>query len=128
MLLMQQGAEEFRAAKRGRDAPPENKTRPGSKRTRGIAFGTGVLDEDDAYGMTQDYVMEAEPKAAFNFEIASDEEDAPRHGPPCLLTCYIYHLPISEEGECHTYLTYQSDTYMLQWREAGYRFPTARTE
>lgn len=51
------GAEEFRAAKRLR----AEASRPGSNpregpRGRGIAFGTGVLDEDDAYGILDDYV------------------------------------------------------------------------
>ncbi|PSC68980.1 TATA-box binding -interacting TOUGH isoform B [Micractinium conductrix] len=51
------GAEDFRALKeaaRGKAAPkaPE----PAAKRRRGIAFGQGVLDEDDAFGTLEDYV------------------------------------------------------------------------
>ena len=52
----------------------------GVKRTRGVAFGTGAADEDDSYGMMEDYVStEADPRKGMLFEIAgdSDEEDLP---------------------------------------------------
>ena len=47
-----QGAEEFRAAKRARDGVGEKlQPLPPAKRQRGVAFGSGVADEDDVYGM-----------------------------------------------------------------------------
>lgn len=72
-----QGAEEFRAAKRGRDgwavgaAAPELST----KRARGVAFGSGAADEDDAFGIAEDYAEGAAAPGAYTFELASDEED-----------------------------------------------------
>ena len=73
MLCDTQGAEDFRAAKRRREE------KPGSQRSRqgpGVAFGTGVLDEDDVYGMTDDYVVEPDNKQGYSFDLQSDEEDA----------------------------------------------------
>ena len=47
-----QGAEEFRVAKRARDGVGEKlQPLPPAKRQRGVAFGSGVADEDDVYGM-----------------------------------------------------------------------------
>ena len=47
-----QGAEEFRDAKRARDGVGEKlQPLPAAKRQRGVAFGSGVADEDDVYGM-----------------------------------------------------------------------------
>jgi len=47
-----QGAEEFRDAKRARDGVGEKlQPLPPAKRQRGVAFGSGVADEDDVYGM-----------------------------------------------------------------------------
>lgn len=45
----------FRAAKAARAAPQqqEQQPAPGKQRQRGIAFGTGVGDEDDTYGMVR---------------------------------------------------------------------------
>jgi hypothetical protein len=33
------------------------------------------MDEDDVYGMTDDYVVEAESRDCYHFDLASDEED-----------------------------------------------------
>ena len=71
-----QDAEVFRTAK----APQSKASVAGVKRTRGVAFGTGAADEDDTYGMMEDYVnSEADPRKGMLFEIAgdSDEEDLP---------------------------------------------------
>ena len=38
-----------------------------------------VLDEDDSYGVTDDYVTAAEGRDAFAFEIADEEEDETVH-------------------------------------------------
>ena len=52
--LHAQGAEEFRDAKRARDGVGEKlQPLPPSKRQRGVAFGSGVADEDDVYGMVR---------------------------------------------------------------------------
>ncbi len=73
-----QGAEEFRGAKRQR---PEGDQKAGqadgTKKRRGVAFGTGAAEETDTYGYMEDYVShDGQPRGAdFNFEIASDEED-----------------------------------------------------
>ncbi|KAK9830452.1 hypothetical protein WJX72_011851 [[Myrmecia] bisecta] len=73
------GAEEFRAAKRMREEPVQNQgAGPGGalKRSRGPAFGTGALEEDDTYGMMEDYVTaEAGAAQGMHFEIASDNEE-----------------------------------------------------
>ena len=74
-----QDAEVFRRAKGG----PELQGKPsaaGTKRTRGVAFGSGAADEDDSYGMMEDYVADDADKCkGLLFEIAegSDEEDLP---------------------------------------------------
>lgn len=49
-----QGAEEFRHAKQRGEQSSHRSVR--GRRTRGVAFGTGVLDEDDALGTMEDYV------------------------------------------------------------------------
>ena len=50
--ICEQGAEEFRDAKRSRDGVDgKMQPLPPSKRQRGVAFGSGVADEDDVYGM-----------------------------------------------------------------------------
>ncbi|KAK9795492.1 hypothetical protein WJX73_006570 [Symbiochloris irregularis] len=64
-------AEVFRKAKQGRDEPQQ----PSAKRTHGVAFGSGAGDEDDVYGMTDDYVTTGTGMEGMAFEIASDEED-----------------------------------------------------
>ncbi len=38
-----------------------------------------VLDEDDSYGVTDDYVTAMEGRDAFAFEIADEEEEEPAH-------------------------------------------------
>ena len=51
-MCRSQGAEEFRDAKRVRDGVGEKlQPLPPAKRQRGVAFGSGVADEDDVYGM-----------------------------------------------------------------------------
>ncbi|KAI8101557.1 hypothetical protein M9435_001661 [Picochlorum sp. BPE23] len=49
-----QGAEEFRHAKQRGEQSAQQSGR--GRRGRGVAFGTGVLDEDDALGTMEDYV------------------------------------------------------------------------
>ena len=68
-----QGAEDFRSAKRQRDDKPSKQ--PVGKRSRGVAFGSGVMDEDDVYGMTDDYVMDHDSRQGYNYDLQSDEED-----------------------------------------------------
>lgn len=54
-----QGAEEFRDAKRARDGVGEKlQPLPPAKRQRGVAFGSGVADEDDVYGMVSGQVTQ----------------------------------------------------------------------
>ncbi len=67
-----QGAEDFRSAKRQRVAAPSSGR--AAKQGPGVAFGSGVMDEDDVYGMTDDYVTAPEAKEAYNFDLHSDEE------------------------------------------------------
>lgn len=51
------GAAEFREAKRRRQDEERGRAAGAlAKRRRGIAFGTGVMDEDDALGIMEDYV------------------------------------------------------------------------
>ncbi|GAB4821314.1 hypothetical protein N2152v2_008360 [Parachlorella kessleri] len=61
------GAEEFRKAKHERQAAAagpggrgqqqqQQDQQGGATRRRGVAFGTGILDEDDAFGIMDDYV------------------------------------------------------------------------
>lgn len=76
---MPQDAEVFRRAK-GSHEPQGKPTAAGTKRTRGVAFGSGAADEDDSYGMMEDYVADdADKRKGLLFEIAegSDEEDLP---------------------------------------------------
>ena len=47
----------FRKAK-GATEPHSKQAVTGAKRTRGVAFGSGAADEDDSYGMMEDYVVE----------------------------------------------------------------------
>ena len=76
-----QGAAEFAKAKRDRESSRADVEglRP-AKRPRSVAFGTGALDEDDSYGITDDYVSNVErPSIAsgLHFEVAgSDDEDS----------------------------------------------------
>ena len=83
-----QDAEEFRAARqhRGPAGGPQRQAGPASqqqqqrKRTRGTAFGVGALDEDDSYGVMDDYVVDTDTDktGGHHFELREDEEeDAP---------------------------------------------------
>lgn len=69
-----QDAEVFRAAKQGREDQQKSQQHP-AKRSRGVAFGSGAGDEDDVYGMTDDYATTGTGKEGVAFEIASDEDD-----------------------------------------------------
>ncbi len=74
-----QDAEVFRKAQESQE--PQGKAGiTGAKRTRGVAFGTGAADEDDSYGMMEDYAVDdSDKRKGMLFEIAdgSDEEDMP---------------------------------------------------
>ena len=84
-----QDAEEFRTARQHRGPPggPQRQAGPASqhqqqqhKRTRGTAFGVGALDEDDSYGVMDDYVVDTDTdrKGAHHFELREEgEDDAP---------------------------------------------------
>ena len=82
-----QDAEEFRAARqrRGPAGGPQRQAGPASqqqqqqrKRTRGTAFGVGALDEDDSYGVMDDYVVDTDKQGAHHFELREEgEQDAP---------------------------------------------------
>lgn len=78
------GAEEFRAAKRKRggfeDEEAVGAGAPGAaaaaaRRGRGVAFGAGVLDEDDSYGIMDDYVDGPGGRKGMAFEIMDVEDD-----------------------------------------------------
>lgn len=72
-------AEVFRKAK-GALEPQSKQAVTGAKRTHGVAFGSGAADEDDSYGMMEDYVVEeTDKRRGLLFEVAegSDEEDMP---------------------------------------------------
>jgi hypothetical protein len=74
-----QDAEVFRKAK-GALEPQSKQAVTGTKRTRGVAFGSGAADEDDSYGMMEDYVVEeTDKRRGLLFEVAegSDEDDVP---------------------------------------------------
>ncbi len=74
-----QDAEVFRKAK-GASEPQSKQAVTGAKRTRGVAFGSGAADEDDSYGMMEDYVVEeTDKRRGLLFEVAegSDEDDMP---------------------------------------------------
>lgn len=52
----------------------------GAKRSRGVAFGSGAADEDDSYGMMEDYIVdETDKRKGLLFELTdgSDEDDMP---------------------------------------------------
>lgn len=96
-MMLLQDAEVFRSAK-GSSVAQSQPTASGVKRTRGVAFGSGAADEDDTYGMMEDYISsEADPRKGMLFEIAgdSDEEDLPyvmgRCVPcfPCSIICTL---------------------------------------
>lgn len=71
----------------------------GTKRSRGVAFGSGAADEDDTYGMMEDYVSaEADPRKGMLFEIAgdSDEDDLPYvmgRCAFCVMNCLVKSAP-----------------------------------
>ncbi|KAL0047130.1 hypothetical protein WJX82_007461 [Trebouxia sp. C0006] len=72
-------AEVFRKAK-GALEPQSKQAVTGAKSTRGVAFGSGAADEDDSYGMMEDYVVEeTDKRRGLLFEVAegSDEDDMP---------------------------------------------------
>ena len=73
-----QDAEDFRAAKSAKASVPGKPhfsgQMPGNKRAHGVAFGSGVLDEDDTYGMMDDYVTTADNRSEFAFEEAAEDE------------------------------------------------------
>ena len=74
-----QDAEVFRKAK-GALEPQSKQAVTGAKSTRGVAFGSGAADEDDSYGMMEDYVVEeTDKRRGLLFEVAegSDEDDMP---------------------------------------------------
>lgn len=89
-----QNAAEFRGVKREREEAlgvrpdPAEEVRKG-KRSRGTAFGTGVLDEDDAYGIMDNYVTaEENVREKHHFEIAmedDEDEDVPGRQLPLFL-------------------------------------------
>lgn len=76
-----QNAAEFRSLKREREEalgvrPDAAEEVRKGKRSRGTAFGTGVLDEDDAYGIMDNYVtVEEDVREKHHFEIAMDGDD-----------------------------------------------------
>lgn len=70
----------------------------GAKRARGVAFGTGALEETDTFGYMEDYVT-AEGgacKEGFNFEIASDDEDGDAPGRWDLSKLTPFHISVSQ--------------------------------
>lgn len=70
-----QGAEDFRQAKRQNTDGSKPEDAP-SKKKRGIAFGTGALEDTDTFGYMEDYTSsDRHNLAAFSYEIASDEDD-----------------------------------------------------
>lgn len=84
------GAEEFRRAKSERrselDFGVDIDNLRAKKRDRGIAFGVGVQEEDDSYGILDDYVVDVEDdkEAEYHQEVeedkTDDEEDEPNVG------------------------------------------------
>ena len=89
-----QDAEVFRTAK----VPQSKAPAAGAKRTRGVAFGTGAADEDDTYGMMEDYVnSEADPRKGMLFEIAGDSDEE--------------HLPYVM-GRCNSLLCLESTSWL----------------
>ncbi len=72
---MLQGAEDFRQAKRQKTGTTKPEEAPGKKK-RGIAFGTGALEDTDTFGYMDDYTSnDRHNLASFSYEVASDEED-----------------------------------------------------
>ncbi len=75
LWVMLQGAEDFRQAKRQKTEDTKPKEAPGKNR-RGIAFGTGALEDTDTFGYMDDYTSnDRHNLASFSYEVASDEED-----------------------------------------------------
>ena len=70
-----QGAEDFRQAKRQKTGAARPEEAAGKKK-RGIAFGTGALEDTDTFGYMDDYTSnDRHNLSSFSFEVASDEED-----------------------------------------------------
>lgn len=82
------GAEEFRAAHALRNSAKRratlNSAQDPRRRSRGVAFGTGVLDEDDAFGILEDYVTHDDHEHVESYEEAAgvDEHGLPRSKAP----------------------------------------------
>ena len=74
-LRCSQGAEDFRQAKRQKTGSSQAEDGAGKKR-RGIAFGTGALEDTDTFGYMDDYTSnDRHNLAAFSYEVAPDEDD-----------------------------------------------------
>lgn len=74
-----QGAKEFAAAKRAKLEAGRAASGAGpraQRRHHGIAFGTGVLDEDDSYGILDDYIMTEEVAGELE-SVHADERGLP---------------------------------------------------
>ncbi|KAK2079913.1 hypothetical protein QBZ16_002308 [Prototheca wickerhamii] len=103
------GATEFAAAKRARlqaGRAASGATPSARRKHHGIAFGTGVMDEDDSYGIMEDYVTTEEVAG----ELESARADArglparraaglDRHGLGDRLAAEGYTFEIQEEEE-----------------------------
>jgi len=68
------GAENLRQLKRKQDPRALSELGP-QKRRRGVAFGTGVLEEFDTYGEEEDYVNEIDSRAEAYDEVYSEEDE-----------------------------------------------------
>lgn len=72
--MILQGAEDFRQAKRQKTGTTRTEEPPGTKK-RGLAFGTGALEDTDTFGYMDDYISnDRHSLAAFSYEVASDDE------------------------------------------------------
>ena len=95
--LASQGAEDFRQAKRQKTGDARPKEPPG-KQKRGIAFGTGALEDTDTFGYMDDYTSnDRHNLAAFSYEVASDEEDTDQPG-RCGSAVYPYCFVVNCEA------------------------------
>ena len=73
--MILQGAEDFRQAKRQKTGETRTEE-PSGKKKRGIAFGSGALEDTDTFGYMDDYTSnDRHNLAAFSYEVASDDED-----------------------------------------------------
>eukprot|EP00887_Chlorella_sp_A99_P005964 scaffold29.g5964.t1 len=104
------GAEEFRSAKQAQQQQVAGgregqRGGAGAKRRRGIAFGTGVFDEDDAHGILDDYVTHDDVES-YEHEAADVGGLSMKRGPKLSksglgdrLAKKGYSFEITEEGE-----------------------------